>query len=303
MTRAWRVLGPILLVAGAGRAARAEDSEALAAASFQRGSTAYSRGDYREAASHFELAYRYAPRAATAYNLAVAWELAQEPSRAADAYALAVASSALPESQRKDGAEHLAALERTLGRVDVTGTAGTLVSVAHVERQPTPLRVHLPPGDHELRAVPPNGREAVRRITVSAGSTLVVSFEPPRPVPSSAPIARAPIARDRSGGSLRTLGFVAIAGAGLASAAAIYLGVRTLDARDEFDAGERASQEAHDEAVALRTWTTVAWLGAGALAATGAVLVVTSVVAGDKRSAASARRPALLPAQAIRIVF
>jgi hypothetical protein len=48
----------------------------------------------------------------------------------------------------------------------------------------------------------------------------------------------------------------------------------TIHVRDEFDASGHTSQAEHDRAVALRTWTNVAWAGAGVTAAASVVLFV-----------------------------
>ena len=77
------------------------------------------------------------------------------------------------------------------------------------------------------------------------------------------------------------LGWGSLGGAVLAGGVAIFLGASALDANDAFNASGHTDQAAHDRAVALRTWTNVTWAAAGALGATGAVLLL----AAPKRAA------------------
>jgi hypothetical protein len=73
---------------------------------------------------------------------------------------------------------------------------------------------------------------------------------------------------------LRIVGWVGL-GTGVAlSGAAIGLGVAGLDARNQFVSGGDHDQSLHDRAIAMRTWTNVAWVGAGVIGATGVLLLI-----------------------------
>jgi hypothetical protein len=283
--------------------ARAQDATEQAARSFRAGAEAYAHGDFAAAARDFEAAYRIAPRAAAVYNAGLSWEGAGELARAADDYATALGSPDVRADQRSDAAARLRALEAKLARLVVTGPPDAHVSVDGAPDASLPLSVHLAPGRHALHASYGTGRGESRAFEASAGEEVGVRLnEPPEaqtpppppatPVPAPAPgpaVAptpsptrahhpRAPERVDDSGASTRrSLAWVSLGGAVIASGAAILFYENGLSALDRFNSGGDHDGSLRDQAVTMRTLAQVSWRVAGALAATAFVLYLTSM--------------------------
>lgn len=270
-----------LVLVGAASVARAD--ERSAAESFRVGTAAYALGDYRAAALAFEACYREQAHAASLYNAGQSWAAAGALPRAADAYAAALRAEGLNEAQATSARAHLRAYETSLGRVEVTAPAGTLVALEHVDRASAPLLVHVTPGEHAVRAVLADGQAITKIARVGPGERITITFPTPAkqeqqaPPASQASAPRGGEARPHAGPSgLLVLGWSAIGGAGLAGGAAIFLGARGLAARDAFDASGHTDQAARDRAASLRVWTNVTWATAGALGAAGVVLLLVA---------------------------
>jgi hypothetical protein len=283
----------------------AQDPERQAAESFERGTAAYQRGDYRDAAEQFEQALRLAPRAATAYSAALAWEAAGERGRAADALETALAQPGLSASEAGDAQARLAALNRLLGVVAVTAPIGGAVDAAHASGIPIPARIHAAPGPLVVTVVAAGGARSTRTVDVVAGRTVTVADTPAPPHVKSAPPAASSARQPRSappGRPVRVedgaeeqppatgtvIGAVLIGAGAIGGGVAIVLGLKAVSTRDEFAAGGYTDAGLHDDAVALRTATNVAWAGAGALVAGGTVLLIASL-AGSRSPPSSAR--------------
>ena len=266
----------VLLLAATAHA----DDVALAAKFFEEGKSAYARGDNGAAALAFEEADRHAPRGATIFNAAVAWEAAGDLPRAADDYAVADARTDLDDKMRANAKAHLAKLEADVGRLSLRGPASARVSVEHVSGAALPIVVHVRPGAHEVRVVFSDGKTNTRTMTVEKGATASLEIEAPPETttttteapPDVKPEPKAEPAEPSR--ATRTWGLVALGGAVVAGGAALFLGSRALSARDEFDASAHTDGDARDRAAGLRTWTNVAWVSAGVLAVTGVVLVL-----------------------------
>jgi tetratricopeptide (TPR) repeat protein len=276
---ALRLAAAVALLALASPARADEDA---AAKLFDEGAALYRRRQFLKAAQAFEAAYRASPAAAALHSAGAAWEGAKDEPRAADAFAAALAMGGLAPEQAAVAKTRLAVLERKLGRVRVSGPAEVRVTLAHVLDARPPATIHVVPGEHELRAALPGGAVDAKLLTVAAGAEITVELAPlPPPPPPPPPPSRMPPGRLAG---LVTLG-AGVAGAG----AAIGLGVAALHARDRFlgsgntDAGARAS------ASSLRAATNVTWALAGALAATGVVLIV--VAPGGDRAPSAAIGP------------
>jgi hypothetical protein len=273
--------------------ARAGESEAGEA--FKAGAAAYAKNDFRAAAAAFERAYRAAPRGAAIYNAGLAWEAAGESARAADAYTAALSGGDLGATQTSDARARVAAMEKTLGRVEVTAPAGATVSLGHVEGAAAPVTVHVSAGPHDATVRFSDGTTSKRAFTAVAGVSVPVAFEAPKAslaqdVPP--PAAVAPPGESSSGppGSRKLIGFAALGGGVIASGVAIALGVAALSAKSEFDDSGHHDQDAHDRAASLRTMTNVSWCVAGVLGVTGAVLVMTAP-SGSSTSASAGLGP------------
>jgi hypothetical protein len=239
--------------------------EAEAASLFRAGAAAYERGDFRAAAVAFEDAHRRAPRAATIYNAALAWQAAGELGRAADAFEACIAYGGLEASSLEDARSRLRALDPELGVVRVTGPDGYKGSIAYVEDAALPRRVRLRPGSYEVRANGPDGNVLTRSVEVKAGTSVEVSFEPP-------PAALAPSSPEPQ----RTIGWITL-GTGVAfGLLTAGLGVAALDARDLYLHSGNTDLDARSSADRLRTWTNVSLVAAAVCAGAGVTLILTA---------------------------
>jgi hypothetical protein len=275
--------------------ARADDAKSQAARSFQTGSEAYQRKDFRGAGRAFDDAYKIAPRGAAAYNAGLAWEGAGERARAADDYTRALEAVDLGAAERADATGRLRALERTLGRLSLTSPNGTRLLLDEVELAGSAASVHVEPGTHALRAEYRSGRGESRTVVVRAGieQSMRLSEPPeddsaPAPAPASvdAPSEATVHAHDTPPPSHRekatapspdyTPAWIAFGGAAVASVVAIILYERGLSALNQFEKGGDYDQSLHDQATTLRTGTWVSWTVAGALAVTGVVFYLAA---------------------------
>lgn len=272
--------------------AHGDDAKAQAARSFQTGSEAYQRKDFRGAARAFDDAYRIAPRGAAAYNAGLAWEGAGERSRAADDYTRALEASDLGPAERADATGRLRALDRTLARLSITAPEGTRLVLDDVELPASSASVHVEPGTHALRVEYPGGRGESRSVLARAGLEQSVKLgEPPDDDVPAAPVDAPPGATvhphpnplpphhesiPSAATPDRTPVWVALGGAAVAAGVAIVVFERGLAVRNEFVGGGSTDESLRSQATTLRTATWVAWSVAGVLAATGAVFYLTS---------------------------
>jgi hypothetical protein len=271
------LLGVLSLVLAGTEVCHAEGSTSAAAELFESASAASARGDHVAAATAFEQAYRNAPRGATAFNAAVSWEAANQPARAADAYARAVKHDDLAPDARQTAQARLIALGAVLGHLVILAPADARIDVEQVQGASSPVALYVRPGVHTVVMTNARGVRLTRTINLAAGEIFNLdlrSVEAPTPAPTPEPARpRAPAETHPPSPPWRTMGFVALGAAVALAATATYLGVSALDARDEFvDSGE-TSRSAHDRAASLRTWTNVAWAGAGVMATTAGILV------------------------------
>jgi len=294
-----------LIVLVFGRAVVATPSSAeeapAAARAFQTGSQAYARGDFRVAAAAFDEAYRIDPRGAAAYDAGLAWEAAGEGARAADDYARALRSADLGTVERADTTGRLKALESRIGRLSVLAPDDAEVSVDAVDVTEHAHKMHLMPGTHAIRVRHGDGHVEARTVHVSAGETVELRLDrpdapaapdvepPPTPALSHEPRARPVAATDPGSGpsTLRILSYVALGGAAVASGIAVATYESGLSAVTQFDTGGDQDSSLRTQAENLRTATWVSWGIAGALAATGVVLFLTSPSSSNSAAAPS----------------
>jgi hypothetical protein len=268
--------------------AAAQEAQDLARQKFGEAVAAHQSGNYVQAAKLFEEAYRLVPASRAKFNAAVSWDAAGDQPRAADAYATALDMGGLTVEEADQTRQRLSALEQTLGYLHLDEPVGALVSVAHVERAAVPLRVHLPAGTHSLR-LEMGGQVKTQTVEIGAGEAKRIAIEappalaPPRaqkPAAEAAPsAARQPDQRARdTGKAQRTWGWVAIGAGVVLTGAAIVLGLETLSAKKEWDSGGHKPSDSatRDRAVALRTWTNVAWGGAAIAGGVGLTLLLTA---------------------------
>lgn len=275
--------------------ASAQDARDSARQKFVEATAAHARGDYREAAKLFEEAHRLAPAAGAEFNAGIAWDQAGELPRAADAYETALEMGGLTEDEAEQAQTRLTALKKVLGVIRVDQPIGATVTIAHLENVPVPARVHVKPGRYELKASM-GARTTTTNVEVSAEQVQSIKLEglepaagaaaaspppsgPPtsaQPQPARSHDSRQDLRRRAASHTQRTWGFVALGAGAVLAGTAIFLGTRTLAARNEFNNSGLHDVDARDRAVSLRLWTNVAWGGAALGAGTGAVLLLTA---------------------------
>lgn len=240
---------------------------------FETGQRAYARGQYAVAARAFESAYEAAPHGGALFAAAVAWDKDGSAVRAADDYAGALDSGQLPEDKREIARTRLAQLRTELAQLVVKTATPARLSVAHVDGAETPRTVHLVPGSYSVAITWTDGKQTRRDVELARGQLLPLELT--RPPPRSAPVRTPAIAADSEArSSSYPWPWISLGGAVIFAGAGTLFTTQGLRRRDEFDASERQDQSAHDDAVRLRTWSAVAFVGAGALAVTGVVLLL-----------------------------
>jgi hypothetical protein len=266
------------LLARAGSASGQAQDERDASELFRAAEAAYAAHNYAAAANAFEAAYLRAPRGVTIYNAAVAWESAEEPARAADDFATALRDPNLAVTAATDARTRLAVLEAQLGIVRVTEPSRGSVLVAHVRGAKAPVIVHLRPGQYEVEVQRVDGSVAKKTIAVRAGESVDAAFEAAAPTSQRAAPRPSPLVRPSpaAANTQRALGWIGVGLGAASSGAAIYLGVRTLRARDDYQASGYLDASARADGIALRTWTNVAWGAAVVTGMLGVVLLLTA---------------------------
>jgi hypothetical protein len=270
-----------------GSMVKADEARGTAAELFRAGSTAFARGEYRAAALAYEEADRRLPHPMTLCNAGFAWDRAGEPARAADAFHGALERGGLAEPQASDAARRLAELERDLGAIEVSVTGGGEVTVAHAVRRPAPVRIHLATGTHEVRIDHPDGRRSKKRVRVSAGQVTPLTVAAPVPVPTRVAVVPEPAPAADASPVLPVLGWVALGLASTALGTGIYLGVRGLEARDDFVASGQTDGGLREEAITLRTWANVAFGTAVVTGGVGVTLLIVSATSSEPRAGAA----------------
>jgi hypothetical protein len=274
----------ILLVACLGllvsRPAWAEgDDRARAAASFHRGQVAYARHDYAEAAAAFELAAGFDLNAVALLDAADAWALAGQPVRAAEDCDRALALPGLTAEQRHFAESRLAAVDSSIGTLDVDGPADVRVTLDDGAEVPAPVRRRVATGRHVVRMrSATDGRSEEQTIVLGGGDQVHLSpslhgHEAP---PSSAPPVVPPASPPPGSAGLHvpTLSWVSLGVAVAAAGTAIGLGELTLHDRDVYDASK--TDDNRSAAYRARTATDVAWAVAGASFVTGGLVWIFS---------------------------
>jgi hypothetical protein len=276
----------LLVLLGLPSAALAQDGSTTerAAREYDAGTQAFERREFRLAARAFESADTIAPHARTRYNAALSWDRAGDLPRAADAYSAALDGEGLDQDRVRAARTRLEDLFRKLGALDVRRPVGGKVSVAHVQNAAIPARIHVAPGIHRLSIERADGTREQREIEVRASERVVleiaITTAPLAPVLPSAPRSRpapAPAAEREPSSSRASWGYVALGGAVVLAAGAVFLGVQTFDAIDDFDRSGDRDADARARAVRYRA---LGWTAAGASVAC-ATLGVVLLSTGD----------------------
>jgi hypothetical protein len=269
------------------RPAAAADPESAAVREFREGQQAYARADFRGAAQRFEAAFRDDPRGAIVFNAGLSWQAAGEPARAADDYAFALATTDLPAENAADARTRLGALEKSLGRIDVTSSPGSRVSVAHADRLPPPAHVHVAPGRYTVTVLLADDSTRERSVSVRAGEWAHLDFGDERfaaPTAAPAPVAddaptpaatpREPAATPAGSSSQRTWAWITLGVAGVLAGVSGWLTVQFFDANSTND--QKRTQQTHDDAVAAATRLDAGLIATAVAAGVGIGLLLTA---------------------------
>lgn len=255
------------------------DPAAEAKKQFGNGSKAFAAGRFVEAALAFEAAHFYKPNAVALYTAAIAWEQANQPERAADAFTRALDAQGLSQQQIATAKERIAALEKSLGTLVVTGPDGGKVQLDALTEVPVPARLHAAPGSHTLTVRLPGAKAEKRDVNLEVGQSKDLDVTPvkvePKPDVPLPPPPKPEVVVDRPAPSIsatKAIGFTAL-GVGVASAvSALVFGLQAVSAGDAYDVAP--TRQGFDHANALATWSTVMWISAGVFVAGGITLVL-----------------------------
>jgi hypothetical protein len=279
------VLLLLLLVLALPRLAFAQgDNVSEARDAEERARKAFQAGEYEEAAAAFAKAFSLAPKAATKYNEAFAWNEANRPAPAADAYEAALEVGGLETKLQDASTERLSKLKTQLGRLVVKAPLGATISVAHVTERTIPTKIYLQPGKHAVTVQLGDGSTHDEVVVIEAGATKDMSFDvaEPRAMPDPEPDEPLP---EESAGTM-IAGWTLV---GVGAAAFIGMGVTgalTQSAVSDYDDGGNVDAGLRDKAVTLKTTTNVL-LGVGAgFVATGVLLLLIDALADDVQETA-----------------
>jgi hypothetical protein len=262
--------------------ASADEGDASAArTAYNAGTKAFAEQRYGEAAIAFETAAAEKPNAIALYTAALSWDRTNAPERAADDYARALALPGLPPDKITQAKERIATLESMLGAVTVSGPDGTRVQLDANTERPVPATLHGAAGVHTLVVRTPSGNIERRPIVVERGKTtpLDLATAPPAPPPTPAPSAQPPPSEAPPAPPpppapksdwKRPVGLTLMGVGGATLLAGVVLGFEAEDAKNAYDAAP--VQATYDHASSLQTWTTVAFVAGGVLAAGGIAL-------------------------------
>jgi hypothetical protein len=290
------------MAAPASAAEPVADSAAEARKQYELGTQAFAQKQYSEAAVHFESAAALKPNAVALYTAALAWDLAQSPERSADAYARSLDVPGLDPKQTASVRDRLAALEKTLGTLNVTGPEGFRVQLEGATEVGVPARLHGTPGVHALSVLSPNRPATHQDVTLEAGKVklLDVKDEPPPPPPEEPkevappppPVAPTVIHPSDSFWTPTRVVGVGVLGAGVSAlVAAAVLGTSANEAKDSYLAAP--TRESFDHASSLQSSTNVALVSGLILFAAGVTLVVLPIGRSDRRVEVRAARGGL----------
>jgi hypothetical protein len=292
-SRGWLLL--VALAGGTGAASspvRAPEAHAASAPTpatkekasslFKAGVAAFKKHKYAEAAGQFEKAFDLVPHPTALWNAADAREKAGELATAANLYTRYLAVAPDSDKDRGEAQARLSALTPKLGRLDIRSQDATRITVDEVAIEGTTPFVD--PGDHAVAARLVEGRLVSKRVSVEAGSRVVVRLElepkaPAEPAAAStgaaATAAKADEAAPPKKGGLSPA-YVYL-GAGLTVALGgltIWSGLDANKKRWEFDTSPTA--QGYDDGVAAQNRTNIL---IGATAAVGAATLIVGLFA------------------------
>lgn len=187
---------------------------------FLRGQTAYSQGDYEDAATLWERAYALEARVGLQYNLSQCYERLGRLSDAAAALDAYVDGTAPDDPRLADARARLSAIRERINRTAMIlegGPEGALLLVDGEDRGRLPRRDPLlvTPGNHEIRVRATGFQDFAASVAVPAGQSVDVGIEM-IPVRSGG-VSLGPILTMAGGGAVLVAG-LAVGGAALGQA-------------------------------------------------------------------------------------
>jgi hypothetical protein len=249
---------------------------------YNAGTKAFADQRYAEAALAFEAAAALKPSSVALYTAALSWDRMNAPDRAADDYARSVALPGLAPDKLQQARDRLAQLETMLGAVAVTGPDGARVQLDSNTERAVPVTLHGTVGVHTLAVRSPSGEIDQRRVVLERGKTAPLDLSPapsPAPVPTTSsqaapppPEPPPPVAEAPASDWKKPVGFAVVGTGGALILAGIVLGIEADGARDAYNASP--TRTAYNHASQMQTWTNVAFIAGGVLAAAGIALVV-----------------------------
>lgn len=270
-------------------------AEPDASKSFDQGLALYRRHEYSKAAEAFFAAYKASPTADAIYNAGLAWELAGDAPIAATAYELA-GTLGLSADAGDDAQSRLERLAPSLGRIEVSVPEKATVHSKPFALEAAKAVLYFYPGRHRVRVTLRNGTEIIKAVMATAGETTVLLVEsssssdedaPDEETDQSAP-AQPP--KDRASPTpWSTIGWVSLGVAGAAAVGAVYFGLETLSARDDFNASNHRDAGARDRAERNMHITNICW-ATTVIAGAGGVGVLLFAPPDEHKAAAFAPR-------------
>ena len=178
----------MLLILPAAAWAQSEDkginsSSEQARERFQRGTVAYSQGDYDLAIREWEAAYGMDPRPKIKYNVAQAYERLGKLNEAVAALERYIETAGSEDNQfLGDARVKLASLQARLASTGVTihgGPEGASISVDGNAwgRTPRPDRIALQPGNHRIVVSLKGYRDFISDVAIPPGQVINVAVE------------------------------------------------------------------------------------------------------------------------------
>lgn len=227
---------------------------------FLRGQTAYSQGDYENAASLWERAYALEARVGLQFNLSQCYERLGRLTDAAAALDSYVNGTSPDDPRLADARARLSAIRERINRTAMIlegGPEGALLLVDGQDRGRLPRTDPLlvSPGNHEIRVRAPGYQDFAASVAVPAGQSVDVGIEM-LPVQSGG-VSLGPILMMAGGGAVLVAG-LAVGGAALGQAGS---------------APGRTSPQA-DDARTLALVSDILWPLGAAVVAGGAVWLI-----------------------------
>ena len=149
---------------------------------FQRGESAYQRGDYNMAVSEWQAAYATDPRPRIQYNIYQAHERLGRLPEAAEALQLYLQTADPSDPYYNDAQSRMTALQQRLQATGVRIVGGVEGASIAVDGQdwgglPRPDRIPVNPGNHRIVVRLQGYQDFVSNVVVPAGQVVDVTVE------------------------------------------------------------------------------------------------------------------------------